>query len=127
MARARAVPRRRPLSMTSLIDVIFLLLLFFMLSSTFARFGEIELSTGGEGAAPMPEGTQMAFLRLSGEGLSLNGAPVAPEGLAEAVRALGPRPLHLVLSVAEGATAQALADAVLPLRGIKDAKLTVLE
>ena len=29
--------------MTSLIDVIFLLLLFFMLSSTFSRFAEVEL------------------------------------------------------------------------------------
>ena len=35
--------------MTSLIDVIFLLLLFFMLSSTFSKFSEIELTAGGSG------------------------------------------------------------------------------
>ena len=39
--------------MTSLIDVIFLLLLFFMLTSTFSKFAEIELAaaTSGAGAA----------------------------------------------------------------------------
>jgi biopolymer transport protein ExbD len=35
--------------MTSLIDVIFLLLLFFMLSSTFSRFGEVELTAAAGG------------------------------------------------------------------------------
>ncbi|WP_367714863.1 biopolymer transporter ExbD [Nitratireductor sp. GISD-1A_MAKvit] len=41
-----AVRRRKPLSLTSLIDVIFLLLLFFMLSSTFTRFASVEISGG---------------------------------------------------------------------------------
>ena len=35
------------MALTPLIDVIFLLLLFFMLSSTFSRFGEIKLDLGG--------------------------------------------------------------------------------
>ena len=35
---------RRQISVTSLIDVIFLLLLFFMLSSTFSKFADVELS-----------------------------------------------------------------------------------
>ncbi|MEX0280950.1 MAG: biopolymer transporter ExbD, partial [Arenibacterium sp.] len=35
--------RRRVVSLTALIDVVFLLLLFFMLTSTFSSFGEIEL------------------------------------------------------------------------------------
>ena len=52
----RRLRRRRRLSMTSLIDVIFLLLLFFMLSSTFTRFAELELAAGGTGGSPMPSG-----------------------------------------------------------------------
>ena len=50
--------------MTSLIDVIFLLLLFFMLSSTFSRFAEVEISAAAGGAAA-PSDTPPAFLRLS--------------------------------------------------------------
>ena len=45
----RKARRRRRLSMTSLIDVIFLLLLFFMLTSTFTRFSEVELTAAGSG------------------------------------------------------------------------------
>ncbi len=37
--------------MTSLIDVIFLLRLFFMLSSTFSRFAEVELTAAGASAS----------------------------------------------------------------------------
>ena len=52
-------PRRiaRPIPLTPLIDVVFLLLMFFMLSTTFAKFGLFEMSgavredTGGESAA----------------------------------------------------------------------------
>lgn len=42
--------KRKPLSLTSLIDVIFLLLLFFMLTSTFTRFAKVEIS-GGQASA----------------------------------------------------------------------------
>lgn len=74
--------RRRPLSLTSLIDVIFLLLLFFMLSSTFTRFGKVDLAAGGQGGAgPAPD----IFLTVDGQGLRLNGLAMDLEGAAEAV------------------------------------------
>jgi biopolymer transport protein ExbD len=38
-------------TLTPLIDVIFLLLLFFMLSSTFTRFAEVPLTNAGGGVA----------------------------------------------------------------------------
>lgn len=47
MALKRAYVRKRT-SITSLIDVIFLLLLFFMLASTFTKFSEIEISSGSQ-------------------------------------------------------------------------------
>ncbi|MEX0957041.1 MAG: biopolymer transporter ExbD [Rhizobiaceae bacterium] len=62
--------RRRPLSLTSLIDVIFLLLLFFMLSSTFTRFGEVAI-TGGRATAAGDAPDVM--IRLSDNGWSVNG------------------------------------------------------
>lgn len=43
--------KRKPLSLTSLIDVIFLLLLFFMLTSTFTRFAKVEISGGPASAS----------------------------------------------------------------------------
>ena len=47
----RAERSRSPLSMTPLIDVIFLLLMFFMLSSTFTRFAQVEIDAGGRTGA----------------------------------------------------------------------------
>src|SRR5688572_8375262 len=41
--------RIRPLQMTALIDILFLLLIFFMLSTTFADLESMELSLPGEG------------------------------------------------------------------------------
>lgn len=71
---AVAAPRRR-LSMTSLIDVIFLLLLFFMLSSTFARFAEIEVS-GGVASAAAPGDRPDVLLRFDGTEWRVNGLVV---------------------------------------------------
>ncbi|MHC5653984.1 ExbD/TolR family protein [Stappia sp. ICDLI1TA098] len=75
-------PSRRRLSLTSLIDVIFLLLLFFMLSSTFTRFASVEIAApgGGGGTAPRPK----IFATVDAEGLAINGERFAD---AEAVRA----------------------------------------
>lgn len=69
----QAVKRRRPLSLTSLIDVIFLLLLFFMLSSTFTRFAEVEI-TGGRAATASAAERPDVLIRLSAEGWQVNGA-----------------------------------------------------
>lgn len=65
------VRRRQRLSLTSLIDVIFLLLLFFMLSSTFTRFAEVELSGGraASGATGQPD----ILVRLDEDGWAVNG------------------------------------------------------
>ena len=78
--------------MTSLIDVIFLLLLFFMLSSTFSKFAEVELTAGGAGAATSSTARPL-FLQLGPETARLNSAELALEALPEA---LAERPkIHL--------------------------------
>ena len=70
--------RRRRISLTSLIDVIFLLLLFFMLSSTFSRFNAFELNTGGGGASVSSEKLPI-LLRLRDDSFSLNGEELSAE------------------------------------------------
>jgi biopolymer transport protein ExbD len=46
----RPVSQRRRVSLTPLIDVVFLLLIFFMLASTFLKFGTVKVETAGAGA-----------------------------------------------------------------------------
>ena len=111
--------------MTSLVDVIFLLLLFFMLTSTFTRFSEVELTSGGSGTATAE--ARPLFLQVAPDGLSLNGAPVALAELAEALAADGdaaPRPLLVALR--GEVTAQRLTDLLVVLRGVPGVQATVL-
>ncbi|UTW10078.1 ExbD/TolR family protein [Marinobacterium rhizophilum] len=49
-----APARRRAISLTPLIDVVFILLLFFMLSSTFTQWRQLDLAVPGTGAATPP-------------------------------------------------------------------------
>ena len=60
--------RFRPrISLTPLIDVVFLLLVFFMLASTFLKFNYLPLTAGGEGAgAPSLSETVIVRVRQAG-------------------------------------------------------------
>ncbi|WP_258091871.1 biopolymer transporter ExbD [Salipiger pentaromativorans] len=116
----RSAKRRRRLSMTSLIDVIFLLLLFFMLTSTFTRFSEVELAAAGSGAAPAPSERPL-FLQLGPETARLNSAEVALEGLADALAAQrgdGAAVRRLLVALQPGVSAQRLTDLLVVLRGL---------
>jgi biopolymer transport protein ExbD len=82
--KARA--RRKPVGLTSLIDVIFLLLLFFMLASSFTRYQSLDISSGAEGggAAARP-----AYLRIhTSDHLDLNGHPILKADMPELFSAL---------------------------------------
>ncbi len=72
--------RRRALSLTSLIDVIFLLLLFFMLSSTFTRFAEVTVS-GGRASAAAPGHRPDILIQADGLAWRINGLDVGEEDL----------------------------------------------
>jgi biopolymer transport protein ExbD len=131
----RAEPRlgrrrlaRRRLGLAPLIDVIFLLLLFFMLSSTFTRYGEVRL-TGGA-AAPAAQGTEAALLMfdLGPEGLRLYGEPVAPAALAARLAPVleGAEGLAVV-AVEAGVPAQALVDVLAALEAIPGLAVRVVE
>lgn len=111
--------------MTSLIDVIFLLLLFFMLTSTFSRYGDIELSAAGSGGQP-GEPVDRDFLTLKADSLLLNGVEISiPDlinrlGRSEAARLV-------LISLSDQTTSQQLVDILSALHGIKDIRTLVLQ
>src|SRR6266436_1921634 len=80
---------RRPIPLTPLIDVVFLLLMFFMLSSTFARFGTLgngAAQSAAEQQANASGGQQAAagaIIVVSGPGdVAVNGTAVPRDRLA---------------------------------------------
>lgn len=84
--------RRRMLALTPLIDVIFLLLIFFVLSSTFVKYSSLEVSRGrpsssaSDSDAMDPRGRRLlpdVIIRLKANGrIDINGIAVQRESLA---------------------------------------------
>ncbi|WP_417415828.1 biopolymer transporter ExbD [Hoeflea sp.] len=103
--------------MTSLIDIIFLLLLFFMLSSTFSRFADVELGASG-GGNPARQASVPAFLKLSADRLLLNGSELSNQALQAEIERLrtSANVNAVILSVDETASSQQLVDTLLVLR-----------
>lgn len=108
--------------MTPLIDVIFLLLLFFMLSSTFSSFGEIELIQATAGAASQDAPTERVFVQLGASRLVLNGASVTLDELSTQLE-IG----QVLVSLDADATAQRVVDLLVRLRGRDGLTVTILE
>jgi len=80
-------PRRRLIGLTPLIDVVFILLLFFMLASSLTRLHAVPLDAPGTQMAsgdPQPA----LLLRIQADGqLDLNGEAINAEALPELLRA----------------------------------------
>lgn len=108
--------------MTPLIDVIFLLLLFFMLSSTFSKFGEIELSRTASSAGSSDAPSERVFVQLGAERLTLNGKPTTLDALASEIETG-----QVLVSLDNDVTAQLLVDFLVPLRGRDGLSVVVLE
>jgi biopolymer transport protein ExbD len=123
MAKARR--RRRKLSMTSLIDVIFLLLLFFMLTSTFSKFSEVELSAAGSGAI-LPSDSPPLFLQLEPDSLRLNGEDLTLTDLVASSLVKVDQGTVLLVSLGNAVNAQRLTDLLVALRGLPKLHVTVL-
>lgn len=121
---------RRRLSMTSLIDVIFLLLLFFMLSSTFTRFAEVDLTTAGGGGTA--SAAQPVFLTVAPDAVRVNGAhstlAALPDALSEYLDAgaADAAPLTVLISLRGDVTAQRLTDVLAALHAMAGLRVTVL-
>lgn len=117
--------RRRPVALTPLIDIIFLLLLFFMLSSTFTRFAEVPLMNAVGGAA---QDTSLMFLQLRADDVSLNGVAMPLDTIVAAIRERGSEESATVLITLSGeVTSQRLVDLLSELRSAPHLSVSVLE
>ncbi len=76
--------RRARISITPLVDVVFILLIFFMLASSFLDWRMIELRAVARGQAPGVEGALLVDLRA--DGARLAGALLADAELERQVR-----------------------------------------
>lgn len=117
--------KRRAVGLTSLIDVIFLLLLFFMLASSFTRYQSLDISSGGEGGG---SDVKPAYLRIhSADRIDLNGLPLTKAEMAGRFAELPGRE-NLVVAIWSGpdATVQDVVDVMSSVRnsGLKTVLVT---
>ncbi|WP_456389055.1 ExbD/TolR family protein [Profundibacter sp.] len=82
-------PRRRP-SLTPMIDVVFLLLVFFMLTARFGQDMTLPLRTASGGDVIWQGAPRL--IEVAPKMLLLNGVPVAGDALADALQPLMPQP-----------------------------------
>ena len=93
-------------SLTPLIDVVFLLLIFFMLASRFAVETRLDLAAAGQGAGYQGP---PRLVSVSKESVALNGAPIDIDALPAALdRLTDNRNQIIVLQALEGADVQRL-------------------
>lgn len=99
-------PRRRP-SLTPMIDVVFLLLVFFMLAARFGQDTALPVTLPAGGVADWQGAPRL--IEVAPETLRLNGQTISPAGLAQALAALMPSPdAPVVLRARDGATLESL-------------------
>lgn len=109
------VRRRGMASLTPLIDVVFLLLIFFMLTTSFMQTQSLSVVTPAPSADELPTDARVVEIWLMGDGtLRLDGKPVEREALTASLReAIGERKDMTVTILAEkGSRTQALVAAV---------------
>ena len=84
----KAPKRSKAPGLTSLIDVIFLLLMFFMLASTFSIYQRLEVSTGKEGVGQMEQAPVLLRVLEKGQ-LAVGPHNLQTEGLINYLKATG--------------------------------------
>ena len=106
----RSYKVKKRLALTSLIDIIFLLLLFLMLTSTFSKFSEIELSAAAT-AAESNVSEKILFLRISALRIDLNSDEVQINSLSKSIKSFTKNAkASLVVSMDQDVTSQRLVD-----------------
>ncbi|GAA5076392.1 biopolymer transporter ExbD [Roseibacterium beibuensis] len=108
--------RRRP-SLTPMVDVVFLLLVFFMLASRFGQEAEIALSPPSGSAGSTTWDGPPRLIEIGPDTLRLNGNTTALTDLADGISALVSGPEDpIVLMPVEGSDLQRLLDVAAVLR-----------
>ena len=115
-------PRRRP-NLTPMIDVVFLLLVFFMLVSRFGAEQGLRLAIGGTGGDWQGP---PRLVEVSAVGVTLNGVGVTD--LPAALAPLMPDPLApVVLRAADGVPLQAVVTVMQQLQAVGITRLVLVE
>lgn len=117
-------PPRRRVGLTPMIDVVFLLLIFFMLAARFGLPQALPVSMAGQ-AEVAYEGPPR-LVTVGTDGLRVNGRAVPDAAAALKPLMSGPDDI-VVLMPAPGATAQDMADALLELRAAGLTRLAIAE
>ena len=129
MIQLNTIVRRRRPSLTPMIDVVFLLLIFFMLVARFGVDKVIDINLPSAlGQSSQYEGAPRFVERKSGNIVSLNGAQISLDQLSSKLSQLMPSPnaLIIVRSSAEANT-QDLLDVLLYLKSEKIMNVSVVE
>jgi len=126
LSRQRASTRR--ISLTPLIDVVFLLLIFFMLSSTFLKFTAINIK-GGQASAGTADISNLVLVRVhQDKKIEVNGQIVAPEELEQFLSSLAiTGNMHIVVKPMEGVTVQGVVDVIEQTGSDPSRKVTVVK
>lgn len=117
-------PRRR-INLTPMIDVVLMLLIFFMMVSRFGGQQGLPLTAGTPQPAAEWQGPPR-LVRVTGTGVLLNGQPIAPAALAAALRPLMTDATDPVVIRAEDAPVQALVDVMAALRAAGLSRLILM-
>ena len=128
MIQLNTIVRRRRLSLTPMIDVVFLLLIFFMLVARFGIDKVIDINLHSAlGQSSQYEGAPRLVEIKSGNIVSLNGTQISLDQLSSKLSQLMPSPnaLIIVRSSAEANT-QDLLDVLLYLKSEKIMNVSVL-
>jgi biopolymer transport protein ExbD len=110
----RPARKKSRISLTPLIDVVFLLLIFFMLASTFLHYNGLDLAGGRSGAAQKNELEQLVLVRIkNGAVLDINGKPIHLSQLTGELEALGrDKELKVAIKPMEGVKVQDVVDVI---------------
>ena len=113
--------RLKRLSLTPLIDVVFLLLIFFLLSSTFLKFNRIPVQSSevSLGSSIKPENTMVILIKQNNV-LWINESKVTNEGLHNALDLLRKKgEINVFIKPEQGVSTQATVNVLQIVRSLK--------
>ena len=116
---------RAAVSLTPLIDVVFILLIFFMLVSNLQSTNMIDLRVADRNATPTQAQDRALLVTVNRDNLQLDGQPVSLAQLREQV-ALQPQ-RQVALEPADGVSLQRIVNVLDQLRGVGASRVSFLE
>ena len=129
LSQARNTTRR--ISLTPLIDVVFLLLIFFMLSSTFLKFTGLDIKGGQTGAAS-GDIANLVLVRVHADNkVEVNGKTVLLDNLKQHLETPQTTAIkgemHIVIKALGGVTIQRVVDVIEQVRSQTVRKISVVK